>query len=73
MYIKIKSQHLYYFRHRDGWGGGPFGPYFSSLLAVIQCSNRQGSCPLQVKDTHIPYSREFYGDVLHEGITGLLT
>ncbi len=40
------------------------------MLANHQCTKRQGSCLLQASSTHTPYySSEFYGDVLHEGIT----
>ncbi len=73
MLYSTQSQHLDCFRHRGCWNGWLFGPYFSSLLAIIQCSKRQGLClNLQVSNTHTPYSIEFYGDVshmLHEGIT----
>ncbi len=50
-------------------GRRPFGPNFRSQLAILQCSKWQGSCLLLVSNTHTPYSCEFYGDVLHEGIT----
>ncbi len=70
MPYSIQSQHLYCFCHLGCWNGRPFGPYFSSLLAIFQCSKTQGSCLIQMSNTHTPYgSSQFYGDVLHEGIT----
>ncbi len=66
---RIQSKHLYCVRHRGCWTHRTSGLYFSSLLAIFQCRKRQGSCLLQVNNTHAPYSSEFYGDVLHEGIT----
>ncbi len=69
MLYSIRSQHLYCFRHRGCWNHRPFGPYFKSLLANLQCSKKQGLCLLQVSNTHTPYSSEFYGHVLQEGIT----
>ena len=69
MLYTIQSQCLYCFRHWDCWDRQPLDPYFRSLLAILQCSKRQGSCLLQVCNTHTPYSSKFYGDVLqHEGL-----
>ncbi len=65
----IQSQRLYCFRHLDCQNRRQFGPYFSSLLAILRCNKRQGSCLLQACTTYEPYSGEFYCDVLHEGIT----
>ena len=47
----------------------PFGPYFSSLLGLLQCNERQCSGFLRAINTLTPYSGEFYGDILHKGIT----
>ena len=71
MPYSIISQCLYCFRHRGCWDCRLFGPYFSSLLANLQCSIRQGPCLLQMSTTRPPYVSEFYGDVLHEGIIGM--
>ncbi len=40
-----------------------------SLLAILQCSKRQGLWPPKVSNAHTPFSSEFYGDVLQERIT----
>ncbi len=66
--IQSQHQHLYCFL-QGCWIPGPFGLYFCSLLAILQCNKRQGSCLLQASNIYTPYSGEFYGDVLHEGIT----
>ena len=68
----IQSQRLYCFRHQGCWNRRQFGPHFMSLLAILQCSKKQGPCLLQVSNTHTPCSSEFYGDVLHEGINSTL-
>ncbi len=40
----MRSHHLYCFCHRGCWNHRPFGPYFKSLLANLQCSKKQGQC-----------------------------
>ncbi len=69
MPYSIPSQHLYCFHHRGCWSSRPFGPYFSSPFPILQCSTKQGLCLLQASNSHTLYSDEWYGDILHEGIT----
>ncbi len=51
----IQSQHLYCLLHLGCWNGQSFGPYFSSLLAIIEHSKIQGPCLQKVSNTHKPW------------------
>ena len=66
MLYSIQRQRLYCFCHRGCGDRRPFGPYFRSLLPILQCSKRHGPCLIQVSNTHSSYSSEFSGGVLHE-------
>ncbi len=61
MLYSIQSQRRYCFRHRGWWKRR----VFRASARYLQCSKRQGSCLLQVSNTHTPYS----SDVSHEGIS----
>ncbi len=43
-------------------------PYFTSLLAILQCSKRHGPCLLQVSNTHALYSRSSMATYYVEGL-----
>ncbi len=68
MPYSIQSQHFTALAtEAAGIVGHLIGPYFSSLLAVLQCSKRKGSCLLQMSNTHT-HCGEIHGDAMHEGI-----
>ncbi len=47
-WLAHRATAFYCFRHQGSWDRRPFGPYFRSRLAILQCSKRQGPCLLQV-------------------------